>query len=237
MNESLRPSQHMLDTLEKMTLNNQKLHMQRLGLTKPAGNLTTEQQEVITTLEAAMMPDPILKTLGEMTESVLQNGKSPEQESLKKSSGEKFNYTIEDKRNFTIALVRIFQMLNEYGKQGQDFDVIVEGFLFYLARKKYPMKQVIEALFVHLEKSNSIPKPADIENIINPPPPKIDWPYYISLKKKIRDGNYYLDRDEKQFLRNCEDLAILRQRGEMQNYGDAQRQLESHIKQLDYESD
>lgn len=119
-------------------------------------------------------------------------------------------------------------MLKEYGKQGMDFDVIVQGFLLFFERKGYSMDIILDALFRHLDRSKEIPTPMDIENIINPPPPQVDWPLYIELKKRLREGNVYVDQDEKRFIRNCEDLAILRQRGEMENYNLAQRQLESH---------
>ena len=38
--------------------------------------------------------------------------------------------------------------------------------------------------------------------------------------------------DEKQFCRNCENLAILRQQNELAGYTDAQRQLEGHNQKL-----
>jgi len=134
--------------------------------------------------------------------------------------------------------MQVFQMLKEYGKQGQDFDVIVQGFLLFLERKGYPMDRIIDALFTHLDRSKEIPTPMDIESIINPPPPKIDWPFYIELKKRLREGNVYVDQDEKQFIRNCEDLAIIRQRGEMASYQEAQRQLEDHQRtMLSYDAD
>jgi hypothetical protein len=164
------------------------------------------------------------KSLGELV-SPLQNGKLQPIESSEKSSVGK--YSKDDKARFTVTLMQVFQMLKEYGKQGQDFDVIVQGFLLYFERKGYAMVRIIDALFKHLDTSKDLPTPLDIENIINPPPPKIDWPLYIEIKRRMRQSNVYVDRDEKQFVRNCEDLAILRQKGEMASYNDAQRQLEN----------
>lgn len=174
------------------------------------------------------------KSLGEII-SRPQSGKPRPQESSIKSNA--VRYSKDEKARFTVTLMQVFQMLKEYGKQGQDFDVIVQGFLVYLELKGYSMDAVINALFTHLDRSKEIPTPMDIANIINPPPPKIDWPLYIELKKRLREGNVYVDRDEKQFLRNCEDLAILRQRGEMENYNDAQRQLAVHQRTLMIEHD
>lgn len=169
------------------------------------------------------------RTLGQLI-SHLPSGRPQPQESSTRSTGAR--YSKEEKAQFTVALMQVFQMLKEYGKQGQDFDVIVQGFLAYLERKGYVMQTVIDALFTHLDRSKEIPTPMDVENVINPPPPKIDWPLYIELKKRLREGNVYVDQDEKQFIRNCEDLAIIRQRGEMESYNDAQRQLTSHSRMM-----
>jgi hypothetical protein len=118
----------------------------------------------------------------------------------------------------------------QYGKTAAELETLVEGYCWVLGR--YPIQTIIDAIGTFIRTSRDIPKPADIEAVINPPPPKIDWPLYIELKKRLREGNVYVDRDEKQFVRNCEDLAIIRQRGEMASYNDAQRQLESHQRQL-----
>ncbi len=208
-----------------MRLPEVSLKEQPHGSTMTAGMFPTEQ-EVLTALETTMIPDPSLKTLGQLLPSLPQNGKSPESESCEKSKAVK--YSIEEKKQFAITLMQVFQMLKEYGKQGQDFDVIVQGFLQYFERKEYTMQQILDALFTHLDKSQETPTPKDIENIINPPIPKIDWPLYIELKKRLREGNVYVSSDEKAFLRNCEDLGVLRQQKEMAGFNDAQRQLEQH---------
>ncbi len=132
----------------------------------------------------------------------------------------------EDKNNLarTLALVCVLQQ--QYGKTPAELEMLVEGFSRVL--KHHSMDRIIDAIEKYTLKNPNIPSPADVENIITPPPPKIDWPLYIELKKKLRQANVYVDRDEKQFVRNCEELAILHQRGEMANYTEAQKQLESH---------
>lgn len=99
------------------------------------------------------------------------------------------------------------------------------------------MDVIVAAIEKWVLTNAGIPAPADIENTINPPPPKIDWPLYIELKKRLREGNVYVDQDERAFVRNCEDLAMVRQRGEMASYQDAQRQLESHQAVLTYDGE
>lgn len=132
------------------------------------------------------------------------------------------------------TLARICALQQQYGKTEAELETLVEGFCWALS--DYPMQTIIEAIAKHIRKTPTIPTPADIENIINPPPPKIDWPLYIEIKKRLREGNVYVDSDEKQFIRNCEDLAIIRQRGEMENYTDAKAKLDKFNQVLMLES-
>lgn len=133
---------------------------------------------------------------------------------------------LSDKELLTKTLARVCALQQQYGKTERELETLVEGFCWAL--DGYPMGTIIDAIGKHIRKSPTIPTPADIEAIINPSPPKIDWPLYIELKKRLREGGIYVSQDEKQFIRNCEDLAILRQRNEMENYSSAQRQLENN---------
>jgi hypothetical protein len=223
MNESLKPSQHMLDTLEQTASKQKESLTQPPGLTKRDGNPTTEA--VLEALESAMMPDPSLKTLGQTVEGLVQSGSSKEIDSQQNT---KHKHSPSDKAKLSRSLAMVCAMQNQYGKTDAELELIVEGFCLVL--KEYPMETILVAIHKHTKNNNSIPTPADIENIINPPLPKIDWPFYITLQKKRIDSgyNYYLSPEEKAFIRNCEDLAMIRQRGEMESYADAQRQVERH---------
>lgn len=141
----------------------------------------------------------------------------------------------QDKNKLAATLAMVCALQQQYGKTQAELEILVEGFSRVL--KHYPMDLIIDAIERYTLKSPNIPAPADIENIINPPPPKIDWPLYTELKKKIRQGNYYLDPDERKFIRNCEDLAILKQRNEMGSYQEAQKQIENSTKQLEHYED
>lgn len=136
----------------------------------------------------------------------------------------------EDKARLVETLSIVCALQQQYGKTERELMLIVEGFSRVLRHRT--MNQIIDAIEKYTAKNPNIPAPADVENIINPPPPKIDWPLYIELKKKLREGNVYVDRDEKQFIRNCEDIAILKQRNEMQNYSEAQKSIENHFGKL-----
>lgn len=139
----------------------------------------------------------------------------------------------QEKASLAATLTMVCALQQQYGKTQAELEILVEGFSRVL--KHYPMHFVIDAIEKYTLKNPNIPAPADIEAIINPPAPKIDWPLYIELKKRLREGNVYVDQDEKKFIRNCEDLAILRQKSEMGNFQEAQKQLENHTKQLSYE--
>jgi hypothetical protein len=190
-----------------------------------------------------------MRTISQLTESLLNGiGASPEQpgkaslpmphpnspHGLLKASDSPPNIgsrlSASDKERLTITLARVCALQGQYGKTAAELETLVEGFCWVLGG--YPIQAIIDAIGTFIRTNRDIPKPADIEAVINPPPPKIDWPLYIELKKRLREGNVYVDRDEKQFVRNCEDLAIIRQRGEMASYNDAQRQLETHQRQL-----
>ncbi len=144
------------------------------------------------------------------------------------NTGKRLNAS--DKELLAITLSRVCALQGQYGKTPAELETLVEGFVWVLGH--HPIQSIIDAIGQHIRKSRDIPAPADIEAIINPPPPKIDWPLYIELKKRLRDGNVYVDRDEKRFIQNCEDIAILRQRGEFAAYNDAQRQIEYHSQRL-----
>jgi hypothetical protein len=225
MKESFSPSKNLLDTLNRTTLSNQKLHMQLHGSTKPDGNQITLPDPLEVLPQTMQMPMENPKKLGEMVLDAL-----PVQNGLMKVTGSPQNtkpkHSQSDKAHLSKILARVCALQQQYGKTAGELETLVEGFCWVLS--DYSMQQIIDAIALHLKKNATIPTPADIENIINPPTPKIDWPLYIELKKRLREGRVYVDQDEKQFVRNCEDLAINRQRGELENYNAAQLQLENH---------
>lgn len=123
-----------------------------------------------------------------------------------------------------MALSQACIALKQYGKSPAELRSMRDMFLAVLA--DIPVRELTKALFIHLNKSDDIPTPKQLREIIYPPPPKIDWALYIELKKRLREGNVYVSSDEKQYLRDCETTGVDRMRGETQNYQNAQRQLE-----------
>jgi hypothetical protein len=131
----------------------------------------------------------------------------------------------EGRRHLAEFLIQCFDSLNAYGKTPEQLGNLTK--MFFAVLGEHPV-EVIRAAFIKYLKTNSaMPTPADIENIINPPPPKIDWALYIVLKRRLRE-NVYVDQDEKKFLRECEQIGVDRMRGEVYNYQNAQRELERY---------
>lgn len=115
-------------------------------------------------------------------------------------------------------------MLNVYGKTPEQLGNVTK--LFFAVLANYPAETIKAAFLTYLKTNSTMPTPADIENIINPPRPKPDWPVYIALKKRIHDGYFPLS-DERQFLRDCEQYAKDNLAEQQGAWADAQRQIES----------
>ena len=88
----------------------------------------------------------------------------------------------------------------------------------------YPMPRIVEAITQYIRKRPDMPRPADIEAIINPPLPKPDWAVYVALQKKVAQGGW-LFSDERAYLATCERYAIDHAREQQAEYADAQRQI------------
>lgn len=138
----------------------------------------------------------------------------------------------EGQNQLTMLLAQCFLMQKGYGEKAEDAATRDAGFQWLLA--DYTIGQIKDAFKKYVSTHADMPAPADIINIINPPPPKIDWPLYIEIKKRLRDGNVFVTNEQKDFCRNCEDIAILRQRGEIENYQSAQRQLQQHFQAIEH---
>lgn len=131
-----------------------------------------------------------------------------------------------DQQDLAILLTQCYDALKVYGKEPEQLDNLIKMFILVLG--DYIYSDIKNAFKVYLKTNTSMPTPADIVNIIEPPPPKIDWALYIEFKKRLREGVVYVSSEEKEFLRMCERIGVDRMRGETENYANAQRELESH---------
>lgn len=142
-----------------------------------------------------------------------------------KESGSSPNISQKDKAKLATALATVCELQRQYGKTAGELETLVEGFCWVLGG--YPMQKIIDAIGVHIRRSPTIPTPADIEAIINPPRPKPDWPAYIALMKRIADGHFALS-DERRFISECESYAKQSLREGNAEYQEAQQAIQSY---------
>jgi hypothetical protein len=90
-----------------------------------------------------------------------------------------------------------FDVLNVYGKTTDQLNYIVKAFILVL--EAYPPKDVRDAFLHWISRKSVMPTPADIVNIIDPPPEKLSEALFINLCKK-RDKGIYLTPDERRFI-------------------------------------
>jgi len=70
------------------------------------------------------------------------------------------------------------------------------------------MDKIVSAFGSWMRRSSTMPTPADIVNIIDPPPPKPDWVVYVAIRQKIRDGYTFVMDEERAYLRYCERYSM-----------------------------
>lgn len=169
--------------------------------------------------------------LGAVTDLVVKQAAGLQKETASPQNTDPRPHSPEDKARLSQALSRICALQHQYGKTEAELETLVEGFCWALSM--YTMDVILGGIKQFVLKKSDIPAPADIEAILNPPLPKPDWPLYIELKKRLREGNVYVTEEEKRFVRNCEDMAILRQHGELQNFHTARAELDAHLRDFD----
>jgi hypothetical protein len=169
-----------------------------------------------------------MKTLGESTATILEINPSGFQQQTHTSPN---THSQEDKNRLAKTLAIVCSMQQQFGKTAAEFESMVEGICFSLPDRS--MDQIIHAIQKYVKKSNSIPTAADIENIINPPRPKPNWPAYIALRKRISEGHFCLST-EREFLAECDRYARENLKEEQDNYNEAQRQIAVHTKALEF---
>jgi hypothetical protein len=85
-------------------------------------------------------------------------------------------------------LFQCFNALKVYGKEPEQMTDTVA--LFQRVLGPYPFPAIQRAFDAYLSRNTSMPAPADIVNIIDPPKPELSAALYVSLQEKSRDGTY-----------------------------------------------
>jgi len=126
-------------------------------------------------------------------------------------------------------VAQCFDSLNVYGKTTDQLENIAGAFQLVLG--DYDIDTVSKAFAKHLRRSSTMPTPADIVNIIDPPPQKLSGAVYISLKKQLIDNIFTTD-EERAYIAAYERQEMDKLRGGSQELHDAQEEVKRYQKSL-----
>jgi hypothetical protein len=110
----------------------------------------------------------------------------------------------------------------QYGKTEAEIQILVEGFCWILA--DYPMEKIIEAMRNYCTKENDIPAPADIRNIIDPPPVPMSAAVYVSLKKRSFQGELMYGPNL-EYIRRFESIERAKSEGTLEEFYQAEKDV------------
>lgn len=103
-----------------------------------------------------------------------------------------------------------FAVLDTYGRKPDQLTEISKIFVEML--KGYTFEKIKQGFMQHMKRSSRMPTPADIINLIDPPPPppwKPDWAYYVAIQESKKRGNFISTfSDEYTYLKRCEQWSI-----------------------------
>ncbi len=101
-------------------------------------------------------------------------------------------------------------MLDTFGRKPDQLKEISKMFVEML--RGYPLEKIKSGFHQHMKRSSRMPTPADIINLIDPPPPppwKPDWAYYVSIKESIKRGNRIsVYGAEYAYMKRCEQWSL-----------------------------
>jgi hypothetical protein len=129
----------------------------------------------------------------------------------------------------TTLLAQVHLLLKGYGEKAEDAASRDAGFQWLLGR--FTIEQVRDAFRVYVERRSDLPAPADIIQIIEPPPEPLSAALYVSYQKKAYSGGFLLS-SERAFCRAFEAQEEGKTRGGSDTLRECQRELAS-FKELD----
>jgi hypothetical protein len=107
----------------------------------------------------------------------------------------------DSKNQLTTLLAQAHLLLKGYGEKAEDAASRDAGFQWLLGR--FTIDQVRAAFRTYIERNADLPVPANIINLIEPPPQKLSSAVYVAYQKKACSGGWLLS-DERQFCRDYE---------------------------------
>lgn len=94
------------------------------------------------------------------------------------------------------------------------------------------MDEILNALQVYIKTKSDIPAPADLANIIKPPPVELSAAVYVSLQKKAYSGAYLL-RPEREYCEKFRRQEMEKGKGGSDELRDANYELRQFKIELD----
>lgn len=135
-----------------------------------------------------------------------------------------------DKQRLALALSRVCALQRQYGKTDAELETLVEGFCWVLG--DYSMGLILAGIAEFVKRSNEIPTPADIANLVDPPTPPLSAAVYVAYQKKAKEGAFLLS-DERAYCRAYEAQETEKTRGGSREFREAQREINLHAKRLE----
>lgn len=182
-----------------------------------------------------------MKTLAESMESLLEsptsqgqlvnpNGHPPLSRSSPRIEPEPLNCE-NDKEQFTLALSQTCIALKQYGKTPAELKAMRDMFLAVL--NDIPVPEITKALFIHLNKSDEIPTPRQLRDIIYPPKPELSAAMYVKIMKDCTVGGRLLYGEKKEYVQAFEAQEMAKMRGGSEALREAKREIEG-FQRLEY---
>jgi hypothetical protein len=103
----------------------------------------------------------------------------------------------EDSIKLTRLVTTCYEALNVYGKTPEQLEAIIA--IFQMDLEDYEYAVVRQAFKIYRKTNSTMPTPADIIKIIDPPKEERKWcgATYIQLCKRKRENQFMLDRELK----------------------------------------
>ncbi len=105
----------------------------------------------------------------------------------------------EDQKKLTRLVTACYEGLNTYGKSPEQLEASIMLMQMTLGRFQYDT--VREAFSIYLQTGSTMPTPADIIKIIEPPIPEKKWCKitFLEIRRKKRE-NVFVSLDEERYL-------------------------------------
>lgn len=137
--------------------------------------------------------------------------------------------SLDDKIKLTRLVAACYEALNVYGKSPEQLEASI--MLMQMTLGRFDYEKVRDAFSKYLQYGATMPTPADIIKIIEPPVEPRKWcgATFVDIKRRTREGQFITNAENKY----CEDFIQARIK-EPDNAGiidDAMRQVERQNKQ------